>query len=169
MVEATALSIRYADEGDLNALEWEGEYRHYRRVYRRAMLEMKQGRRIIFVAEIGPQMVGQIFVQLYLLRAELRRGVSSGYLHALRVRPFYRNQGIGTRLIIKAETALLERRFVRAVISAAKDNPHARRLYERLGYRKFTSDPGQWSYVDHRGRLRNVHEPSDILEKWLES
>lgn len=167
MVEALDIFVRPADETDLIAMEWEGEYLRYRRVYQHAMEEMKRGQRIILVAEVGEEIVGQILIQLRIHRAEFRREIPSAYFHAFRVRPAYRKQGVGTRLILEAETVVKEHGFKRAVIAAAHENPDARRLYERLGYQIFMSDPGHWSYVDHLGRLRTLHEPSDILEKRL--
>jgi ribosomal protein S18 acetylase RimI-like enzyme len=167
MVETVDIFVRPAEETDLSAMEWEGEYLRYRRVYQHAMKEMKRGQRIILVADAGEEIVGQIFIQLHIHRPEFRRGIPSVYFHAFRVRPAYRNHGVGTRLILEAETLVKEQGYKRAVIAAAHENPDARRLYERLGYRVFMSDLGHWSYVDHLGRLRTVLEPSDILEKRL--
>jgi GNAT superfamily N-acetyltransferase len=146
-------------------MEWEGEYRRYRRVYKHAMEEAKLGRRLILIAAIGEQIVGQIFVQLGSIRYDFNQKLPSGYFHAFRVRPEFRNRGIGTRLLLEAEAALKGIGHLRAIITAAKDNPDARRLYERLGYSIFAEDPGDWSYVDDKGILRRVHEPSFVLEK----
>jgi ribosomal protein S18 acetylase RimI-like enzyme len=159
--------IRHADSSDLRGLEWEGEYRRYRRLYQKAMQEVVHNRRVILVAESNGKLVGQIFVQLTIHRQDFKRNTESGYLHAFRVRPQYRNRGIGTRLLQSAEAALYELGFERAVIAASVDNHGARRLYERQGYRPFTEDPGNWSYVDHQGQLRKVHEPAKVYEKWL--
>jgi len=167
MVERVEALIRHAREGDLAALEWEGRYQHFRRLYRRAMSQAKLGQRILLVAEADGRIVGQIFVQLTSGRAELADGASSGYLYAFRVRPSYRNQGIGTRLIESAEQELVRRGFRRIVIAVAKDNSGARRLYEKLGYQRFAEDPGEWSYIDHEGTLRHVSEPAYVLEKTL--
>jgi len=57
--------------------------------------------------------------------------------------------------------------MARVVISVATRNTAARRLYERLDYRIFSEDPGEWSYVDHLGQVREVREPAFVLEKWL--
>jgi len=76
--------------------------------------------------------------------------------------------GVGTHLITEAETMLREGGFRWATIAAAKENAGARRLYERLGYRVFAEDPGNWSYIDHAGSLRHVHEPCWIMEKRLQ-
>jgi GNAT superfamily N-acetyltransferase len=161
--------IRHADVSDLRGLEWEGEYRRYRRLYKKAMQEVVHNRRIILVAEAGGRLIGQIFVQLTIHRQDFKRNVESGYLHAFRVRQKYQNRGIGTCLLQSAEAALSELGFERAVIAASKDNHGARRLYERQGYRPFTEDPGNWSYIDHLGQLRKVHEPAQVYEKWLVS
>lgn len=167
MVDLPRVIIREARESDLRALEWEGRYQHYRRLYRRALAEAKKGRRVLLVAEAEDRVVGQIFVQLASSRAEYADGDRSGYLYSFRVRPEFRNQGIGTQLLEAAEQELAQRGFSRAVIAVAKDNAAALRLYEGRGYTVFSEDPGRWSYVDHEGELRRVSEPAFVLEKQL--
>jgi ribosomal protein S18 acetylase RimI-like enzyme len=167
MVEALEFHIRPAVLADLPAMEWEGEYRQYRRVYRHVMEEMQLGKRLILVAECDNFVVGQIFIQYNAHRIDIHQGFLSAYLHAFRVRPAYRNRGIGTRLILEAESVLRERGYERVVIAAAEENHSARRLYERLGYSFYKNDPGQWSFIDHKGKIQSVHEPSVLLEKWL--
>lgn len=165
MVEALEVSIRLARQDDLPALEWGGEYRRYRRLYQRAMQDAHEGRRILFVAEVGEEIVGQIFVQFSFKRPEVDDGLLNGYLQSFRIKPAFRNRGIGTRLIQQAEEALKERGFHRAVISVAQDNRDACRLYERMGYTIFAEDPGQWSFVDDHGRFKTVSEPAYLLQK----
>ncbi|MFQ5921826.1 MAG: GNAT family N-acetyltransferase [Anaerolineales bacterium] len=159
--------IRFATAADLKALEWDGEYTHYGRLFKRAIDEARHGRRILLLAEIKEQVVGQIFVQLTTRATFSTKGASSGYLYAFRVKPQYRNRGVGSQLLHEAEANLAARGFRRAVISVAKRNLAARRLYERAGYAVFTEDSGEWSYIDHEGRLREVHEPAFVMEKWL--
>ena len=167
MVEALDFHIRPAVEADLPGMEWEGEYRQYRRVYRHAMNEMQLGKRLILVAESENVVVGQVFIQFNAHRVDIHQGFYSAYLHAFRVRPAYRNRGVGTRLILEAESLLRDAGYERVVIAAAEENLDARRLYERLGYSFYKNDPGQWSFIDHRGKIQSVHEPSVLLEKWL--
>lgn len=167
MVERTAVLIRPATEADLPALEWDGEYRHFRRVYRAALNEARQDRRMVLVAEVGGDVVGQLFVQLENVQLDPGGRRPTGYLYALRVRPSFRNQGIGTALVARAEGDLRTRKFVRAAIAVAKDNGGALRLYHRLGYEMFGEDPGNWSYIDDEGHLRHVFEPSFLLDKDL--
>jgi ribosomal protein S18 acetylase RimI-like enzyme len=161
------IRVRNASTADLKELEWDGEYTHYRRLFKRAMQEALRGRRILLLAEIDEQLVGQIFVQLATRATFSTKGISSGYLYAFRVKQPFRNQGVGSRLLQEAEANLSGRGFRRAVISVDKHNIAARRLYERAGYTIFTEDPGEWSYLDHKGKLREVHEPAYVLEKWL--
>lgn len=167
MAEGLVVSIRTACEQDLPAMEWDGEYRRFRRLYQTAIAEAKMGRRVILVAEVDGSMAGQVFVQLGTSMAILSDGPSTGYFYAFRVRPPYRNRGIGTRLIQVAESEARGRRYRYAAISVAKDNPRARMLYERLGYQVVGEDPGEWSYVDDEGQLRSIREPAYVLEKQL--
>lgn len=165
MAEASTLIIRKARAEDLPSLEWEGEYRRFRLVYRRAYADSLRGHRILLVAEIEGKIVGQIFLQV---DSALTGGNSrTGYLYALRVRPEQRNRGIGTELVREVEAILRQRGFTRALISVAQDNDAARRLYERLGYEVFGRDPGDWSFLDDEGREQEIHEPAYLLEKKL--
>jgi ribosomal protein S18 acetylase RimI-like enzyme len=167
VINTSDVHIRHANEADLPALEWGGEYRRYRHIYRRAMEEARQGRRILFVAEVDGEIVGQIFIQLNPNRSRRKGKLTTGYLQSFRIKPQFRNRGIGTRLIEQAEEVLKEREFQRAVIAVAQDNLDARRLYERQGYSVFTQDPGEWSYIDDKGLLQYVSEPAYLMEKRL--
>jgi ribosomal protein S18 acetylase RimI-like enzyme len=165
--EAVSYFIRRADERDLPALEWEGEYARFRRVYRNAMGEARRNRKMILVAESDRLIIGQIFIQYQSTHLDRWDRGHSGYLYALRVRPAFRNQGVGTELIRAAEEHLLHRGLTRAVIAVAKENSPALRLYERLGYERFAEDPGAWSYLDDRGAVRHVFEPAYLLHRTL--
>ena len=165
MDEAPPLIIRQARADDLRALEWEGEYQRFRMVYQRAYADSLRGRRVLLVAEVLGQVVGQIFLQVDSALAGGDGRVA--YLYALRVRPEYRNRGIGTELVREAEAILRQRGFSRALISVAKDNDAARRLYERLGFEAFGEDPGNWSFFDDQGQPQEVHEPAFLLDKML--
>lgn len=164
MAEAPSILIRQARAEDLEALEWEGEYRRFRLLYQRAYAEMLRGRRVLLVAEREGHVIGQIFVQV---DSDPGNGSRAAYLYALRVRPEHRNRGVGTELVREAESLLRQKGFGRALISVAKENDAARRLYERLGFEVFGEDAGNWTYVDDRGQLQEVHEPAFLLEKLL--
>jgi ribosomal protein S18 acetylase RimI-like enzyme len=155
-------------EEDLPALEWNGQYKHFRRLFRQAFNRAQQGGSILWIAEL-PQaaIVGQVFVQLFSHRKDLADGETRAYVYAFRVRPEFRGEGIGTTLMETAEEDLRQRGFQLVSLNVARNNQDARRLYERLGYRVVAPEPGIWSYIDHRGRRRQVEEPAWRMEKEL--
>lgn len=156
------ITLRAATQHDLPKLEWYGQYAHFRHLFRRAFREQQLGRRSILVADCNQFPIGCLFVQF--ARAD-DGPIKRAYLYSFRVMEMFRGQGIGTRLLSYAETIIGQRSHTWALISVAKDNPAARRLYERLGYRVYAEDEGRWHYVDHRGNLRYVHEPCWMLQK----
>jgi ribosomal-protein-alanine N-acetyltransferase len=119
------------------------------------------------VAEIDGEIVGQIFLDLSGHPRDPRPVAETAYLYAFRVRPGYRNRGIGSALLRDAERRLMGAGFERAIIAVGKENAAAQRLYRRAGYEILTEDPGQWSYLDHRGVRRQVVEPSYLMAKKL--
>lgn len=160
--------VRPIREDELEALEWDGMYTKYRRIYSQTYDDMLRGQRLMLVAADGRALVGQIFVQLSSSEARYANGYSRAYLYSLRVRPEWQGQGLGTRLIRAAEAALRARGFTSAVIAAGKDNPGARRLYERLGYKAFAEDPGVWYFTDVNGTRQVVEEPCWVMDKRLD-
>ena len=167
LVDIEQVVIRPLQEKDLPGLEWDGVYERYRRVFRQSFVDAERGQRILLVALAGETMVGQVFVQLSSSETRYADGAQRGYLYALRVRPPWQGQGLGTRLIAAAEEALLSLGFSVAVIAAGKDNPRAHQLYERLGYRTFADDPGVWYFTDVNGVRQTMEEPCWVMEKRL--
>ncbi|MBX3084709.1 MAG: GNAT family N-acetyltransferase [Anaerolineae bacterium] len=161
------VEFRFAQREDLSKLEWHGEYTHFRRVFAKAFEEQQQGKRLMLLACINNWPVGQVFMQLVSADDFFMFARKRAYLYSLRVMDAFRGQGLGTALLQEAEHILIEREYASMSIAAAKDNPGARRLYERLGFEVFSEDTGHWNYVDHEGRTRYVVEPCWILEKEL--
>jgi ribosomal protein S18 acetylase RimI-like enzyme len=162
------LSIRPIRYDDLKALEWDGEYTHFRRMYLRTYKRSLRGENILWGAEIvGTGVVGQLFVQLNSHRKELADGYERAYIFAVRVRPQYRAIGIGKQLFLTAETDLIKRGYSIGTLNVARDNHTARDFYQRMGYKVVGSEPGRWSYIDNRGRKKEIHEPSWRMEKLL--
>lgn len=163
------MQIRQLRREDLPALEWEGAYRHFRRLYEQAYRRSLRGNAVLWVADHFERgILGQLFV---LLRNELNLAAADGrrraFIHSFRIRPKYRSCGLGSRLLQWAEEDLLRRKFRWASLNVALDNPKAIRFYERWGYARVAHEPGNWSYVDHRGVARQVHEPSWRMRKDL--
>ena len=172
------IRIRMIEKQDLPALEWEGEFTHYRRIYAEAFERFRTGRSVLWIADIpdrttfpGPfpanGMLGQLFVQLICDRPELADGVSKGYIYAFRIRPTFRGIGLGSRMLEIAEKDLSRRRYTRATLNVGQENVDARRLYERRGYRVVAPDPGRWSFQDEKGSWHFIEEPAWRMEKKL--
>ena len=167
LVDVEQVVIRPVREEDLPALEWDGFYRKYRKVFRQSFNDAERGQRILLMAAAGAEMVGQVFIQLSSSEARYADGAVRGYLYALRVRSPWQGLGVGSRLIAAAEAALLGLGFSVAVIAAGKDNPRAYQLYQRLGYRAFAEDPGLWYFTDVNGVRQVMEEPCWVMEKQL--
>jgi ribosomal protein S18 acetylase RimI-like enzyme len=160
--------IRHLMEEDLSALEWEGEYRHFRRVYADALLRMLRGEAVHWVAVLpGAEIIGQVFIHLHSERTELADGQRRAYLYSFRIRPPYRGQGLGTRMLHVVENDLRARHYHMLTLNVAKENLAARRLYERVGFHVTAHEPGIWSYLDPEGNLCQVEEPAWRMEKNL--
>ncbi len=167
VVDVQKVVIRPIREAELPALEWDGSYTRFRKVFQQTYEDALRGQRIMLVALMGGQIVGQVFVQLSSSERRYADGYSRGYLYSLRVRPEYQARGIGTRLVKAAEASLRARGFSTAVIAAGKENPRARQLYERLGYHTFADDPGVWYFQDVNGLQQAVNEPCWVMERTL--
>jgi ribosomal protein S18 acetylase RimI-like enzyme len=166
--ELHQVCIRPAARSDLPALEWDGELKHFRRLFADTYQRVEQGQAVIWIAEIPETgLIGQLFLSLRSGRPELSDGVTRGYIYGVRVRPEYRNRGIGTQLMLAAETELIERRFYYATLNVGRENPKAQDFYERLGYRVVAPENGRWSYEDENGLRHEVHEPAWRMEKLL--
>ena len=160
--------IRPARKSDLSALEWEGEFRHFRSVYANAYERMVIGTGMIWIAELPVLgLIGQVFLQLVSDRPELSDGWQRAYLYSFRIKPYYRNNGLGTSMVKVVEDFLRVRQFSRVTLNVAKDNLSAIRLYKRLNYQIVADEPGVWSYPDDEGKWHTIVEPSWRMEKQL--
>lgn len=160
--------IRTMVEADLPGLEWNGEFRHFRRVYAEAYQRMQRGLSVLWVADHPERgLVGQVFIQLICDRPELADGVERAYLYSFRVRPEYRSRGLGARIMETVEEDLRERGFQYVTLNVARDNPRAQQLYVRRGYHVVAPEAGIWSYPDDKGVWHRVEEPAWRMEKAL--
>jgi GNAT superfamily N-acetyltransferase len=86
-------------------------------------------------------------------------------LRNLQVDAAERGRGIGTAIVRAAEERVASGRLT---VGVALDNPRARALYERLGYRgtgEITTTP--YSYVDDAGVTRRATETDERLARDL--
>jgi ribosomal protein S18 acetylase RimI-like enzyme len=94
----------------------------------------------------------------------------SPILQDLLVRPDFRSLGVGTGLLRHAETLCCARGLTQIDLRVhPTNNPRAKMLYERLGYRE-TSDPPQYeiySFTDETGQRRFYEDCSIQMVKSL--
>jgi ribosomal protein S18 acetylase RimI-like enzyme len=158
--------IRRAEKKDLPALEWEGEFSHFRHVFSEAYRLQELGDVIMWVVDLPDfGLIGQLFIQLYGPNQIQTNKIKYAYIYGFRIRPDYRGLGIGSKLLKSVERDLIRRGFKRISLNVARDNDAARRLYEREGYQVVAPEPGIWSYLDDKGRRRFVNEPAWRMEK----
>jgi ribosomal protein S18 acetylase RimI-like enzyme len=164
----TQVQIRLGRKEDLPALEWQGEYMHFRKLYQQVYQNACDGKACIWVAEFEQVgLIGQVFVQFSSSRKELADGEERAYIYGFRVRPAYRGGGVGTRLLKLVEQDLLERSFRWVTLNVDRQNLAAQRFYKRNGYHIIAAEAGRWSYVDHMGKRREVNEPAWRMQKSL--
>ena len=160
--------IRLLRISDLPALEWGGEYVHFRQVYREIYEQYRMGRTLPWVIDTPTDgIIGQLFVQLDSQNKRLADGVLRAYLFSFRVKPKFQRKGWGTKLLSYVEMVLLEQGFQWTTLRVSKDNDLARQFYEHRGYSIVAEELGEWRYVDHRGIQQVVTDPSFRMEKCL--
>lgn len=155
--------IRTTREEDLQGLEWFGMFTAHRALIREAFERQGRGEVVMLVAEVNGFPAGQVWVDL------VRKAVLSvGYVWALRVLPVFQGQGIGTRLLAAAEEAIRARGLAAAEIGVEKDNPGARRLYERVGYRVAYELYEEYEYTTPEGVPMRVPVDQWMMRKPLQ-
>ena len=160
--------VRTATELDLPSLEWDGEYIHFRNLFSQVFASSREGKAVIWLADHRWNgVIGQVFVQLNSGRRELADGTQRGYIYGFRVKPAFRRAGLGSLMLANVERDLFNRGFAWATLNVSQDNPEAINFYQRFGYSIFDEEPGDWTYLDHQGILREVHEPAFRLMKKL--
>ena len=160
------IQYRTLVKDDLPALEWDGEYAHFRRLYREIYRSACQGRALMWVVTLPDKgLIGQVFVQLTSQRLELADGSSRAYIYGFRVKEAYRSAGVGSRLLQVVEADLGQRGFQQISLNVGQANDAARRFYERHGYQVVGAEAGRWHYLDEQGRRQEVHEPAWRMEK----
>jgi len=162
------IKIRPLLDKDLTALEWEGEFKHFRNLFKDLVEKVEKGGAKAWIVENDQKyMIGQVFLQTRSDRLELADGWNRAYLYSFRIRPEYRSFGIGSRMIKVLESYLIEKGYTRVTLNVARDNLAAIRLYHRLGFKIVAEEPGIWSYPDDLGAWQTIEEPSWRMEKTL--
>jgi ribosomal protein S18 acetylase RimI-like enzyme len=162
------VTFRQAGLADLPGLEWEGEFRHFRRLYTETYNRVVSGSAIMWIVVVpGTKIIGQMFVQLRSTNTDLADGRDRAYMFGFRMRDAFRSSGIGSSLLEYVEQDLIEKNFSFLCLNVARSNERALALYQRCGYTIIGPDPGVWAYQDEKGDWVHMEEPAWRMEKRL--
>ena len=154
------VTIRHARRDDLRKLEWFGLLTDFRETIERAYGRAEVGEIAFLVADANHFPIGQVWVDFV---KHSNEGV--GVIWALRVMPTMQNLGIGSRLVLAAESCIHAHGLNIAELGVAKNNIAAQRLYERLGYNIVRDNIERWDYTTPDREIRHVAEHEWILRK----
>jgi ribosomal protein S18 acetylase RimI-like enzyme len=156
------VAIRPCMREDLEKLEWFGLFARYRQLFADTFTRSEMGEIVMLVADVNEFPVGSVWIDLVKQREQ-----STGVLYALRVLPPLQNLGIGTRLIAAVEVLLQKRGYKIVELGVEKNNPDAKRLYERLGYRLLRDNLEKWEIVTPGGQTVQEQVDEWIMQKIL--
>jgi ribosomal protein S18 acetylase RimI-like enzyme len=157
---ARQLAVSDLCDGDLPGLAWSGNPAHLRSVVA-AVNRAAQGLEdYLVVREPGGQPVAK-------MRADYTSEAETGVFSQLAVMGPLQGLGIATMLIGVGEQRVRARGLAFASLGVEDNNPRARRLYERLGYRTVGRQHASWETEDDDGVLRLYETTLTILRKRL--
>lgn len=163
-----SVNIRLMRESDLPIIEWDGEYTRYRKVYREVYRGLLAGRAIPWIAEVNHiGIIGQIFLTEKNPHPDYCPDQSYMFISSFRVKPLYRNQGLGTLLLKICDITSSDRNIRSIFLNCAKTNRRCKKFYERDGFSAIREDPGKWTYIDHQGNIREENEPAWLMKKTI--
>ncbi len=171
-IQPLAIVIRPAEQAQLDFLEAQFSPQSMAKHHHTSYAVQQRDEGLFLVAWHGQTPVGHFLLWWEGTEHETARGypLRTPYLQAGGTREEYRRQGVATRLIAEAEYLVYERGYRRIGLAVgSNDNPTARRLYERLGYRdwgkgEFTET---WEYARSDGRRGTESEVCIYMLKEL--
>ena len=128
----------------------------------------ERGDGVYLVARRDGEIVGQTMLLRQSRYAEVRAAGDPAEINGLDA--YVQNQGVGTALIRAAEAIAADWNRSTIGMAIGRDNPGARRLYERLGYQPWSGPPvtDHWTEQDADGVVVRSHaELCDYLLKPL--
>lgn len=169
---ATAVAISPVSEEDIRLLDLHLMSARPEK-HRERIRVQREGHGVYLVARHGGVPVGHLLLlwigaHLEPMASQLR---GCPHIEDLYVHPVYRSQGVGSRLLAVAESLAEERGYGRVGLGVGIDNPRARSLYERTGFRDSMLGPYRHgsAYVDAGGRQRFGSEVDIYMVKELSS
>ena len=131
------LTVRDLEPSDLADLDWSGGPEHLRAVAAAVQVSYAGEVGLVVAALANGRLAGMGAV-------DFRPEPASGLIWMLSVHETLQGLGIGTRLIRALERRTVLAGRTRSRIHVEHDNPRARMLYRRLGYREIGSTLDAW-------------------------
>ena len=120
------------------------------------------GNALFWTLDRGDALIGELYAFLNIAEdPDFADGVTTAYLCAFRVRPEYRGQGLGHRLMDAALGDLQARGFRRATIGVSDE--HNKRLYRHMGFETKIKD----CFFDPCARTERMEPEPDEEGYWL--
>lgn len=91
----------------------------------------------------------------------------AGTMFQVATAPELQSRGIGAHLVAVAEEHMRKRGVLTAELAVEDNNPGARALYERLGYREAGRESASWDREDAEGNLTRYETELVVLRKDL--
>ncbi|WP_414507848.1 GNAT family N-acetyltransferase [Streptomyces sp. NEAU-L66] len=154
------LTVRDLTPADLPACGWSGSPLHLAHV-ERELMRARLGE-VDYLAVCPPS--GE---PVAIGGVDHRARPDAGLLWQLAVLPALQSCGIGSVLIAAAEERIRGRGVHRAELAVEEDNPRARALYERLGYRTYGRQPEAWDAQGPDGVVRRYETMCTLMRKEL--
>lgn len=98
------------------------------------------GNAVFWALEHEGALIGELYAFFDLADKDFADGKTTAYLCAFRVKPGFRGQGLGSRLMETALGELKARGFRRAAIGVSENEPQNLRLYRRFGFTEKVKD-----------------------------
>ena len=165
-IQADDVTIRLLREEDLPALEWNGEYKRYRRIYREVFRNSQKGISFPLVAETsGDGIIGQVFLNQKEPNPKFTARSPYYFLSSFRVKPQFRGLGLGSRLLKECEKQVTLHRLRDIYLNCAVSNHRARWFYLEHGFQVIRIDDSDWSFVDDEGFVVTEHQHAYLMRK----
>ena len=162
------VKIRLMREEDLPALEWDGEFRRYRRIYQEVYRNSQKGISIPLVAETDEDgLVGQVFLSQKEPNPNYTSNSRYYFLSSFRVKPQFRDLGLGSLLLLSCEKQVKLHRLRDIYLNCSVENHRARWFYEEHGFRVVRIDENNWTFVNDEGFVVSEPQHAYLMKKTL--
>lgn len=137
------LTVRDLEPTDLGDLDWSGGSEHIRAMAEALQAAYADDMAVLVIALANGRLVATGAV-------DFRPDPGAGELTMLAVHEHLQSLGLGTRLVAALEKRVRVRGRGTARLTVEHDNPRARSLYLRLGYREVGSRVESWPVAGGR-------------------